>query len=202
MICVGLTGGIGSGKSTVASYFTALGIPVYDSDSRARELMQNDPKLREEITRLMGKKAYNILGLDRRWVANRVFSNPDLLKALNDLVHPAVRRDFDQWSALQQAPYVLQEAAILMENGAYRHLDHIILVIAPEKMRIARVIKRDQITAAQVQERIRNQWTDAEKIPLADFVIENTDLEHTREQVGVIHRKLLELSGTPPESFC
>ncbi|MGB5652787.1 MAG: dephospho-CoA kinase [Robiginitalea sp.] len=202
MICVGLTGGIGSGKSTVASYFTALGIPVYDSDSRARELMQNDPKLREEITQLMGEKAYNIQGLDRRWVATRVFSNPDLLKALNDLVHPAVRRDFDQWSALQQAPYVLQEAAILMENGAYRHLDHIILVIAPEKMRIARVIKRDQITAAQVQERIRNQWTDAEKIPLADFVIENTDLEHTREQVGVIHRKLLELSGTPPESFC
>ncbi len=202
MICVGLTGGIGSGKSTVASYFRALGIPVYDSDSRAKELMQNDPKLREEITQLMGEKAYNIQGLDRRWVATRVFSNPDLLKALNDLVHPAVRRDFDQWSALQQAPYVLQEAAILMENGAYRHLDHIILVITPEKMRIARVIKRDQITEAQVQERIRNQWTDAEKIPLADFVIENTDLEHTREQVGVIHRKLLELSGTPPESFC
>jgi len=198
MICVGLTGGIGSGKSTVASYFTALGIPVYDSDTRAKALMQNDPSLRDQITQLLGPKAYNKEGLDRRWIASRVFSDPDLLKALNKRVHPAVRTDFDRWRTEQKAPYVLQEAAILMENGAYQYLDYTILVIAPQKARIERVVARDQVAPTQVQERMKQQWADADKIPLADFVIENTDLENTRKAVGVIHRKLLKLSGSTP----
>ena len=198
MICVGLTGGIGSGKSTVASYFTALGIPVYDSDTRAKALMQNDPSLRDQITQLLGPKAYNKEGLDRRWIASRVFSDPDLLKALNKRVHPAVRTDFDRWRTEQKAPYVLQEAAILMENGAYQYLDYTILVIAPQKARIERVVARDQVAPNQVQERMKQQWADADKIPLADFVIENTDLENTRKAVGVIHRKLLKLSGSTP----
>ncbi len=202
MICVGLTGGIGSGKSTVASYFTALGIPVYDSDTRAKALMQNDPVLRDQITQLLGQKAYNPEGLDRRWIASRVFSNPDLLKALNERVHPAVRADFDRWRTEQQAPYVVQEAAILLENGAYQHLDYTILVVAPLKTRIERVVARDKVTSTQVQERMKHQWTDDEKIPLADFVIENTDLENTRKAVEAIHRKLLKLSGSTPESFC
>lgn len=198
MICVGLTGGIGSGKSTVASYFAALGIPVYDSDTHAKALMQNDPSLRDQITQLLGPKAYNKEGLDRRWIASRVFSDPDLLKALNKRVHPAVRADFDRWRTEQKAPYVLQEAAILIENGAYQYLDYTILVIAPQKVRIERVVARDQVAPKQVQERMKQQWADADKIPLADFVIENTDLENTREAVGVIHRKLLKLSGSTP----
>lgn len=202
MICVGLTGGIGSGKSTVASYFKALGIPVYDSDTRAKELMQNDPLLREQITQLLGEKAYHTGGLDRKWIASRVFSAPDLLNALNGLVHPAVRTDFESWRAEQHAPYVVQEAAILLENGAYKNLDRTLLVVAPEKMRIERVVQRDKVTPAQVLERMKYQWTDARKIPLVDFVIENTDLENTREQVEVIHCKLLEISGSAPESFC
>jgi dephospho-CoA kinase len=202
MIQVGLTGGIGSGKSTVASFFRKLGIPVYDSDARAKELMKNDPDLRKAITGLLGEQAYQYGNLDRKWIASRVFSDPELLTALNALVHPAVRRDFGQWSTAQQGPYVVQEAAVLMENGGYRELDFNILVTAPETMRISRVVKRDQVTEIQVRERMRNQWTDADKIPLADFVIENTNLENTRRQVELIHRKLLQLSGTGRESFC
>jgi len=202
MICVGLTGGIGSGKSTVASYFKALGIPVYDSDTRAKELMQNDPLLREQITELLGEKAYSTGVLDRKWIASRVFSEPDLLIALNGLVHPAVRKDFEHWRTEQRAPYVLQEAAILLENGAHKNLDRTLLVVAPEKMRIERVVQRDKVAPTQVLERMKHQWTDARKIPLVDFVIENTDLENTRQQVGVIHRKLLEISGSAPQSFC
>lgn len=202
MICVGLTGGIGSGKSTVASYFKALGIPVYDSDTRAKELMQNDPFLREQITQLLGEEAYSKGGLNRKWISSRVFSDPVLLNALNGLVHPAVRTDFERWRAEQRAPYVVQEAAILLENGAYKNLDRTLLVVAPEKMRIERVVHRDNVTPTQVLKRIKHQWTDARKIPLVDFVIENTDLENTREQVEVIHRKLLEMSGSAPESFC
>lgn len=199
---VGLTGGIGSGKSTVASYFRALGIPVYDSDTRAKELMQTDGELRKEIAELLGDKAYSPEGLNRQWIASRVFSDPQLLQALNKRVHPVVRTDFDRWCAQQEAPYVLQEAAILLENSAYRHLDRTILVTAPEKSRINRVVQRDNVTPLQVKQRMKNQWTDTDKIPLVDFVIENTDLDITREQVGAIHLKLLELSATAPESFC
>jgi dephospho-CoA kinase len=202
MICVGLTGGIGSGKSTVAGFFKKLGIPVYDSDSKARELMRDDIDLRRAITQLLGNKAYEGADLDRKWIASRVFSDPELLQSLNELVHPAVRRDFVRWSEKQQAPYVMQEAAILMENGAYRNLDQTILVTAPKALRIDRVARRDEVTPDQVLERMKHQWKDADKIPLADFVIENTDLKYTREQVGCIHTKLLKLSGQTPESFC
>lgn len=195
MIQVGLTGGIGSGKSTVASFFRALGIPVYDSDVRAKELMNQDPALRQSIVKLLGEQAYTNGKLNRPWIASRVFQAPEVLQALNALVHPVVRADFIQWSAGQSAPYVLQEAAILMENGGYCQLDHTILVTAPEDIRINRVINRDKVTAAQVKERMKNQWQDADKIPLADFVIENTDLENTRRQVERIHSKLLQLSG-------
>lgn len=202
MIQVGLTGGIGSGKSTVASFFREMGIPVYNSDVRAKELMISDVELRNGIIGLLGDEAYKKGGLDRKWIASRVFSDPQLLEALNTLVHPVVRKDFEKWSAEQQAPYVVQEAAILMENGGYRHLDQTILVTAPETIRINRVVNRDQVSTAQVRERLRNQWDDSRKIPLADFIIENINLENTRHQVELIHRKLLQLSGTEPESFC
>jgi dephospho-CoA kinase len=202
MMRVGLTGGIGSGKSTVAGFFSDLQIPVYDSDKRARVLMNQDPDLRREIVVLLGEKAYDDGNLNRKWVASRVFPDPGLLQALNALVHPAVRTDFGHWCDSQKAPYVIQEAAILIENGAYRHLDRLILVTAPESIRIERVVKRDGTTSRQVRERMQNQWPDSEKVPLADFVIENTDLGKTRRQVERIHRELLHLSGKKPDSFC
>jgi len=202
MMRVGLTGGIGSGKSTVAGYFRDLGIPVYDSDTRARELMEGLPSLRDDITALLGPGAYTNGRLNRAYIAERVFNDPDLLAALNTLVHPAVRSDFQQWSLQQQAPYVLQEAAVLFENGGYKRLDHTILVTAPESTRVRRVMKRDQASREAVLARMKNQWDDLRKIPLADFVIENTRRERARSQARKIHRKLLKLSGSGSSPDC
>ena len=202
MMRVGLTGGIGSGKSTVAGYFRDLGIPVYDSDNRARELMENLPALREEIQALLGPAAFQNGRLNRPHIAERIFGDPTLLAALNALVHPAVRLDFQQWSQQQQAPYVLQEAAVLFENGGYRQLDRTILVTAPEPTRLRRVMKRDRASREAVLARMKNQWDDQKKMPLADFVIENTRREKARSQAREIHRKLLKLSASGPSSDC
>ena len=195
MMRVGLTGGIGSGKSTVAVFFQELGVPVYNSDSRARELMEENDQLRQAVSRLLGPEAYRESSLNREYIASRVFRDKALLGQLNDLVHPAVRKDFLAWAERQKAPYILQEAAILFENGAYMAFDAMILVTAPEEIRIQRVIERDAVSRESVTERMKNQWKTSQQIPLADFVIENTDLEKTRKQVGRIHRELLQLSG-------
>lgn len=196
MIRAGLTGGIGSGKSTVAGFFRELGVPVYNSDLRARELMEEEPDLRRRIVDLLGGEAYADGSLNRAWIASRVFGNPELLEALNALVHPAVAGDFASWSAGQEAPYVLQEAAILIENGGHRKLDKIILVTAPEEERIRRVVARDDTTESRVRSRMDAQWGDSRKIPLADYVIENVDLEATRRAVLRIHRELLDIPGS------
>jgi len=193
MIRVGLTGGIGSGKTTVAGYFRDLGIPVYNSDQRARELMEADDELRQGISDLLGAGAYGDGGLNRGYIASRVFGDTALLKALNHLVHPVVRKDFLIWAGQQKAPYILQEAAILFENGAYEGFDKMILVTAPREIRIRRVMDRDSVSRESVVARMKNQWETSRKIPLADYVIENTDLEKTRLQVGRIHGELLQL---------
>ncbi len=198
MMRVGLTGGIGSGKSTVAGFFKELGVPVYNSDSRARELMEDNDQLRQAISELLGPEAYLGSALNRRYIASRVFKDKALLGRLNELVHPVVRKDFLAWAEAQEAPYILQEAAILFENGAYRAFDAMILVTAPEETRIQRVMERDSVTRESVRERMKNQWETFRKIPLSDYVIENTDLENTRRQVGRIHSKLLQLSGLEP----
>ena len=195
---VGLTGGIGSGKSTVAAYFRELGVPVYDSDRRARDLMETDGLLREGIVKLFGPGAYRKGGLNRSYIASRVFEDKPLLQALNNLVHPAVRRDFHSWAERQDAPYVVQEAAILFENGGYRAFDRMILVTAPREERIRRVMQRDGTPREAVEARMENQWDTSRKIPLADYVIENTNLGKTRRQVVRIHRELLQLSGLEP----
>ncbi len=199
---VGLTGGIGSGKSTVAGFFRELGIPVYDSDLRARELMETDPDLRGRIGELLGEGAYAEGKLNRAWIASTVFGDPELLEALNALVHPAVAADFKAWSSRQEAPYVLQEAAILFENGGHRNLDRMILVTAPEEERIRRVVSRDETSDARVRSRMQAQWGDERKIPLADFVIENVDLEATQRSVYRIHRELLGIPGSGGTSLC
>lgn len=202
MIRVGLTGGIGSGKSTVAQYFRELGIPVYEADTAAKSLMNTEGTLVEQIRALLGDDAYNSQGLNRAYVAEKVFGNRDLLAQLNALVHPVVRQDFESWAALQETPYVLQEAAILFETGGYNHFDYNILVTAPEETRIRRVMKRDGTSRKQVEARLGNQWKDARKIPLADFILDNRDRRKTRTNVRRIHRKLLELSGPPGRPLC
>ncbi|UCE68928.1 MAG: dephospho-CoA kinase [Flavobacteriaceae bacterium] len=198
MMRVGLTGGIGSGKSTVAGFFQELGVPVYNSDSRARELMEENDQLRKAVSGLLGPEAYLGPALNRQHIASKVFKDKTLLGRLNVLVHPVVRKDFLAWAEQQKAPYILQEAAILFENGAYRAFDAMILVTAPEETRIQRVMERDSVSRESVAERLKNQWETSRKIPLADYVIENLDLENTRREVGRIHRELLQLSGLEP----
>lgn len=200
MMRVGLTGGIGSGKSTVAGFFQELGVPVYNSDLRARELMEKNEGLRQAISKLLGPEAYRNSGLNRAYIASRVFKDKVLLEQLNALVHPVVREDFLSWVARQKAPYVLQEAAILFENGAYKAFDRMILVTAPEETRIRRVMERDSVSRESVTRRMKNQWKTSQKIPLSDYVIENEDLEKTRQEVGRIHRELLQISGLEPTS--
>ena len=143
MKIVGLTGGIGSGKTTVAHMFASQGIPVYNSDERAKELMVSSKELVNGIKSLLGEDAYTEDELNRGYVARRVFTDKALLQSLNDLVHPAVRNDFDDWTSEQNAPYVIQEAAILFENGAYEKFDSMILVTAPKMLRLKRIMQRD-----------------------------------------------------------
>jgi dephospho-CoA kinase len=178
MITVGVTGGIGSGKTTVCKILEVLGIPVYYADIRAKQLYQENDGVMRAVKELFGDDIYRGGELDRAEVAKRVFSNKELLNKLNSIVHPAVEKDFLKWTKqFGDVPFVVKEAAILFENGGYKKLDMNVLVTAPEEMRINRVVKRDGIPAEQVKERIRNQWPDEKKIPLADFVIK-CDEEH------------------------
>lgn len=176
MLKVGLTGGIGSGKSIVAGLLEILNVPVYYADVQAKVLMNTNSQLIDQIKELFGEEAYRQGQLNRTMVAQLVFNNKDLLNSLNQLVHPAVKNDFEQWSALQShVGFVVQEAAILFENGGYKNFDHMVLVTAPLEKRISRVMQRDGVEKAQVMERIRNQWSDEQKIKLADTVIINDD---------------------------
>lgn len=193
MKIIGLTGGIGSGKTTVSGMFAELGVPVYNSDLEAKRLMQTSTSLRKKISALLGDEAYKGKSLQRPYIAGKVFKDADLLKKLNAIVHPAVKKHFRKWVARQDFPYVIQEAAILFENGSYTAFDSMILVTAPEEIRIGRIQERDGSTRESILERIGHQWKDDRKAALADYVIENTDLALTRNQVAVIHAELLEL---------
>lgn len=187
MITVGVTGGIGSGKTTVINYFKELGIEAYIADDRAKLLMHKAP-LKEEITQLLGEESYDDAGnLDRGYIAGRVFSNKSLLAQLNGLVHPRVEEDFKVWLEEQSGPYTVYEAAILFETGRYTAFDYTILVTAPVEERISRLRKRDDVSEEKIRERMENQWPDKKKEKLADWVIVNTDLEGTRQQVLRLH---------------
>lgn len=188
---VGLTGGIGSGKTTVAKMFASLGVPIYNSDQEAKNLMTVDPELRKSMIDLFGPEAYQGESLNREFIAARVFHNRDLLQQLNAVVHPAVRNHFREWMKEQEAHYVIQEAAILFENGSYKDYDFMILVTAPTELRISRIQERDGTTVEQIRARMEHQWEESKKIPLAHFVIKNHDLETTRTQVEMVHEKIL-----------
>ncbi len=194
MLHIGITGGIGSGKTTVCRIFEKLGIPVYYADLRARQLMTEDPKLKADIEDLLGKDAYLESGeLNRPWVARQVFENPDLLKQLNGLVHPAVARDGLLWQAEQsrsQAPFTLKEAALLFESGTDALLDKIIVVKAPEKVRIQRVVDRDKVSEEDVRKRMRQQMPEEEKVARADFVINNSGEQLLLPQVVSLYQRI------------
>ena len=191
MIKVGITGGIGSGKSTVCEVFKVLGIPVFEADQVARQLMNYDAKVRIQLINLFGSCVYlPDQTIDRKFLSGIVFNNPSLLADLNSIVHPAVRNAFDDWCQNQQSPYVLQEAAILFESGFYKLMDKTIVVDTDEAERIQRVMKRDGTSEEQVRERIRNQWTDEQRIKLADFVINNNDNELIIPQIVEIDKKI------------
>ncbi|CAG0905573.1 unnamed protein product, partial [Darwinula stevensoni] len=167
---IGLTGGIGSGKSTAAKIFNQKGIPVYNSDDRAKYLMQHSPELKKSIQSLLGVEAYQENGeLNRSFISNKIFLDKTLLQKMNELVHPAVFEDSENWKNKQkEAPFLLREAAILFESGAFLLCDAIISVVADENIRIERTIKRDGLTQIEVQNRINNQWTDSQRIEKSD----------------------------------
>lgn len=191
MLKVGITGGIGSGKSIVCKVFSVLGIPVFESDKIAKELMNTDTEIHQQLIDLFGAAVYlPDRTINRKYLAGIVFNNPSLLAQLNTIVHPVVRKTFFNWCEKQQTPYIIHEAAILFETGFYKMMDKNITVVTSEHERIQRVMKRDGITPEMVNERIKNQWNDQQRKELADFVIGNNDDELVIPQVIEIDKKL------------
>lgn len=194
MKLIGLTGGMGSGKSTIAEIFKTLHVPVYDSDARARTLMNTSPELREHIQGLFGPEAYTTdQGINRAYIASKVFKDPELLRQLNAIVHPAVFQDLVSWAqepAQLDAPYLVQESAILFEAALHSRFTAVVLVIAPMEVRIERVMQRDHASRESVMDRMQNQWPDAEKLPYADYVIYNDGARSLISQVTEIDRMI------------
>lgn len=190
---IGLTGGIGSGKTTVAKMFKKLGVPIFIADIEAKRLMNECAELKQKIISIFGEQAYQNQQLNRKYIGKQVFKDEELLNKLNEVVHPAVQDVFELWHKNQNASYVLYEAAILLEKGRASYFDKIILVVASERERIRRIKTRDGASEAHIKERMNNQWNDDKKRKFADFVIKNDILEKTKEKVFKIH-KLLEIN--------
>lgn len=202
MMKVGITGGIGSGKSTVCKIFAELGIPVYYADDRAKYLMQHEHYLIDLIKKNFGEDVYANGKLDRALLASRTFGDKQKVALLNSLVHPAVFRDTERWAGEQDpaVPYVLKEAALLIESGSYKNLDKLIVVTAPLALRLKRVSDRDNISTEDIMARVKHQLPEEEKVKLADFVITNDkDPEHLKEQVLLIHQQLVQLANEQPK---
>jgi dephospho-CoA kinase len=186
---VGLTGGIGSGKTLVLKMFESLGAAVYVSDIEAKKLMSTSSKLKKAIKVLFGEEAYTEGLLNTVFIGQTVFEDKEKLNALNKLVHPEVASHFETFVKVHQtAPYIMYESAILFEQNKQALFDVVLLVTASEDIRIQRVIVRDQMNEADARKRIQNQWPDEKKIPLADYVIKNTDLEETQDKVLELHK--------------
>lgn len=188
MLKIGLTGGIGSGKTTVAKIFETLGVPVYYADEAARRLMNTDEELKKELVRHFGPEIYRGRELDRKRLASVVFSDKEKLELLNSLTHPVTIRDAEAWMKKQSTPYVIKEAALLFESGAAANLDSIIGVYAPQPVRIKRVMERDGVTSAEVMKRISRQLDEEMKMKLCDHVIRNNEQELLIPQVLDLHR--------------
>lgn len=193
MIVVGLTGGIGSGKTTVAKLFEALGVPVYIADDQAKRLMNSSKVIRRKLIDLFGEDAYVDNELNRPYIASKIFNDATFLAQMNAIVHPKVGLDFKRWLKKQQSTYVIKEAAIIFEHQMQSQYDYIITVTADTKDKIARVVKRDGTSEAKIMAIINNQMTDEEKVKKSDFVIVNDRLEDTKKQVLKTHTKLLQI---------
>ena len=190
---VGLTGGIGSGKSYVSDIFKHLGIPVFHADMAAHEIIETDGKIRKLYQELFGEDIYVRGKLNRKKVAGILFENEPLLKKVSEQVHPVVLRQFNKWvNRNAKSPYVIKEAAIIFETGAEKKLDFVISVIAPEELRIKRVIKRDRVEASEVKVRIRKQLPEKELIRRSNFTIVNDGTTLLLPQVLAIHNKLID----------
>ncbi|RMZ50893.1 dephospho-CoA kinase [Flavobacteriaceae bacterium PRS1] len=192
MIIVGLTGGIGSGKTTVANMFIELGIPIYIADVEAKKLMKSSKVIKRELIQLFGTNAYSYGKINKAFLADKIFNDKDLLVEMNAVIHPKVKTHFKKWIKIQRSLYVIYEAAILFENGGYKECNYIITVTAPETVRIQRILQRDNSTKQSVRAIMVNQWNDAKKVKLSHFVIENKELSQTAKQVKNIHQKILE----------
>jgi dephospho-CoA kinase len=193
MLKIGLTGGIGSGKSTVAKIFEVLGIPVYYADEEAKKLMNENEKLREKIISAFGKEVYTAGKLNRSYLSVVVFNDAAKLNLLNSIVHPAIIAAADNWLQQQTTPYALKEAALIFESGAHEHLDKVIGVFAPKAIRINRVMKRDHATREEVMARLEKQLDESIKMKLCDYIITNNDQELLIPQVVSLHKQLLAL---------
>ena len=193
MITIGLTGGIGSGKSYVARQFAELGIPCYNCDIRSKIIMDTDYRIEESLRQRFGSGIYTDGCVNRKMLAEKIFSNEADLQWVNNLVHPIVYEDFEEWRKMRQADAVLIESAILVESGFYRFCDKIIVVEAPIGLRISRVMQRDGLTEEQVRQRIAAQTTDEERRNFADFVIVNDEMNNIATQidkiVSILHNK-------------
>ena len=193
MTVVGLTGGIGSGKTTVSKYFESFGIPVYIADEEAKALMNRSKVIKRKLKQLFGESAYKDEKLNKPYLASKIFSDKLLLSKMNAIVHPKVASHFKRWLKKQDAPYIIKEAAIIFENNLEAQYNYIIIVVADEGLRIQRVIKRDNASREKIQSIINNQLLDADKIKKSDFVISNNDLDSAKKQVIIIHKQLLQL---------
>ena len=196
MLKIGLTGGIGSGKSTVAKIFETLGIPVYYADAEAKRLMNSSETLKKVIRQNFGEATYENDQLNRKYLAGIVFNDPEKLELLNALIHPVTINDAEQWMQQQSAPYSIKEAALLFESGATENLDFIVGVYAPQALRIKRVMKRDGLTTDEIMKRINRQVNEEMKMKLCDFVIINDEQELLIPQVLKLHQHFSGLSNT------
>lgn len=194
---VGLTGGIGSGKSTAAQIFGFLSVPVYEADAASKRLIDEDLQLQSELAQLLGQDIVKKERIDRSLMASRIFSDQNLLAQTNALIHPAVARDFERWKVqYETSPYVIREAAILFESGSYHDCSKVIVVSAPAEMRIARVMQRNGISRAEVLERMKNQWSEEEKLSRADYVIYNNLRQSVIKQILAIHEDIIHHAAT------
>ena len=190
MYKVGITGGIGSGKSKVAELLSDRGVAIYNSDLRAKELMNSNAALREALIATFGAECYTQEGLNRAWLAQRVFNNEAELAKLNAIVHPAVMQDFTAWAEAEEGNYVVLESAILLEAGLESYVDVVVAVMAPKELRLERAMLRDGASREQIEERMRNQMSDEERTDRAKYAIVNIDLEELEEDVEQLHRRL------------
>jgi dephospho-CoA kinase len=191
---VGLTGGIGSGKSTAAKIFEVLGVPVYYADKEAKRLMNEDAPVKKEIIKIFGEKAYANNKLDRKYISSIVFSDPVKLDSLNAIVHPATKKDAEAWMQKQNTAYAIHEAALIFEAKVNERLDHVIGVSAPEELRVKRAMERDNVSREEILKRMSQQLDEKSKMSKCDFILVNDENKLLIPQVVELHQKLIDLS--------